>query len=357
MACHTNVLCLVASDTEREMASDKAGKTESTARKRSLARRFLRAGLVLITLFVVLTALTPMILSQGIANGIVERAIAGHVNGDVTVREVKLGWFSGQRVEGLSISSPDGDAVINADALVDQGLGSLIFSGGEYGRITVSGDATIIRHEDGTTGIDRLFPNSPPSDRDPRGRKPTDRAKRSSPDLIAEVVIDGLSLQLNDLASNQTFALRDLKGTAAINLGGESSLSLAGVTDAAGRSGTLSIDATGRDLMRPGGAFDMPGATLKVDAEVTALPVALIDAVLGTRGRLSATLGSTIDSLKVACGGAAANATGAVTMASPMTSVTAPFSIHDGALVIDESSPAGGHHHTQRRCHWCVDDR
>jgi hypothetical protein len=222
--------------------------------RRPPKRRFLRVLAVLLLLGVLLVLAAPTLLSFGPAAGVTRNAIADSVNGDVTLRAVRLGWLSGQSVEGLSIRDADGRNAIDVDVKIHNGLLSLAMGGTVDA--TMSGRAAGTIEPDGSTGLAKLFATTKEG-----GSAPSGPAGPASPPsglpagVRANLVIERFDVRLEDSVRTRVYALNQLRGSASIDGdAGTAKADLRGGTEMLGSKGEVSLVASASNL---GGTLDL----------------------------------------------------------------------------------------------------
>ncbi|MDZ4754958.1 MAG: hypothetical protein SGJ11_10750 [Phycisphaerae bacterium] len=225
-------------------------------------RIVLRTLLVLAVLLIVVIALAPTVLSMGLVKGIARDAISERVNGDVQLRGVRLGWFSGQTVEGLAIRDNDGANTVDIDMTLDQGLLALLTSGGSTIDATMTGAVLSTIEADGSLGVMKLAKPSADSANDGDGSQGTTGLPSG-----LKVIVDIASLEVafNDIKSKRTYSLDKLAGTAVIDGdSGTVTANLSSPTNFLGHKGTLSLDLNAGNLQGP--TLDL--AQVNVDAAI-----------------------------------------------------------------------------------------
>lgn len=135
-------------------------KTDTPKRK----RRWLRILLVVVLLLVLLVALLPTIASTGPVRGMILSRANDVVQGTVAIDSLSLGWFSSQRIEGISLTDPqDRQVVLVGSVEWSRGLLGAIFAGLDLGELTVEQpDLTLyVKPEGGVSLSDAVAPTKP----------------------------------------------------------------------------------------------------------------------------------------------------------------------------------------------------
>lgn len=299
--------------------------------RKGLFRRVIKwvgAGILLLVLFV---ALLPTLVSWGLFQGFITDAIGSSIRGRAEIRGLSLGWFSGQRVEGLSIISADRDTTIDADLSLDKGLLGLIFNRGDFGTIRLSGEISAIRYEDGGTSIEGLLP--PPDPTQP----PKDSA--GPPGLRARLLVEGLTVKVRDQTIHQNLALSDLRADVDLDLSQAITFDVRSGTRVGATEGRLEAKGKIVDPFTPDGAFNMDGLIAQVDATIQSFPVAILEALTGMGAKLSSVTGDMVERATLSVDGDVGRARLAFTLNAPRLAVDGKADLQDGRLLVNEGSP------------------
>ena len=116
-------------------------------------KKILIALTTVLAVLALLVVLAPTLLS-GYVRGRVEREIAARVQGTVALRSLELGWFSPQRVEGLSIDGGSEVGKLDLTAVVSEGM--LALARGADISLTLTGSASTTFDREGRLGLARL---------------------------------------------------------------------------------------------------------------------------------------------------------------------------------------------------------
>ncbi|MCL4740905.1 MAG: hypothetical protein KJZ54_01755 [Phycisphaerales bacterium] len=240
-------------------------------------RRVVRVLGVVVVLLIVLVAVGPMIAGP-IARPRVERAASEAIAGRVEVGRVSLSWFGSQRVERVRLLDPDGGEVALVDARVERGLLGLATNWRDVGRVVVAGRATVVRHADGTTNVERATAATKPAPPSPPGAEPV----ALPAGLRAALVVDGVTVTVVDESlpgrTGGTIAavsIADLRGSASVEVGRPWTLELAARTQTGASAaaltdgGSLKVTARIDGLTDAGGKVDVAGATGSLAWEAT----------------------------------------------------------------------------------------
>ncbi|MEY5033170.1 MAG: hypothetical protein RL354_2201, partial [Planctomycetota bacterium] len=244
-------------------------------------KKILIALTTVLAVLALLVVLAPTLLS-GYVRGRVEREIAARVQGTVALRSLELGWFSPQRVEGLSIDGGAEVGKLDLTAVVSEGI--LALAQGADISLTLTGSASTTFDREGRLGLARL---ARPAE---QGAAPAAATPTRAPDAPAtplgtrtlRVTLDGIDLTAR-AADGAAYALRKLGGELTL-AGTDLSVALTAGTEATGREGELSVDADLALAFSPEGTADAARTTGKavVSASRIALPTAAGEVVFST---------------------------------------------------------------------------
>jgi len=244
-------------------------------------KKILIALTTVLAVLALLVVLAPTLLS-GYVRGRVEREIAARVQGTVALRSLELGWFSPQRVEGLSIDGGSEVGKLDLTAVVSEGM--LALARGADISLTLAGSASTTFDREGRLGLARL---AKPAE---QGAAPAAATPPRAPNAPAtplgtrtlRVTLDGIDLTAR-AADGAAYALRKLGGELTL-AGTDLSVALTAGTEASGREGELSVDADLALAFSPEGTADPARTTGKavVSASRIALPTAAGEVVFST---------------------------------------------------------------------------
>ncbi|NBX25677.1 MAG: hypothetical protein EBQ99_06455 [Planctomycetes bacterium] len=237
-------------------------------------RRWLRMSLVaggtLLLLLGLLVTLAPT-LAGSLGRGLIEGRIAGAVNGTASIRQLSLGWFGQQRIEGLDIRDTSGQTAIAASAVVDNGLLDLLLGRVDTLRVQVEGSVRARLRPDGSLSAADL-PKASSSPSPPRAA-----ASAAPPELPFPIRLEvkRFELQLDDDAG-VAVALRDFKGSAEVGRGRPLQADFTGATQVRDQSGQVTVKVLLQDFLSQAGRPDLASMVGSVQASVSGfmLPVA-----------------------------------------------------------------------------------
>ncbi len=254
--------------------------TESKPRSRS---RILRVLAILVALGLLLAAMLPTLLSSfGFARRLVQKELVSRTSAPVNVGEVSLGWFSGISIEGLEIGRDDDPDRIAADVRIEDGLLSILLSGGK-GTFHLVADAKVrtTLAADGSLGLAGLFPPSPSPVA--AGVAGAGGPAPSGPGIPAGLGVNArgtLDLELNRErdGSSERYALRSLAYSLAAE-GDAATIELAadGKAESLGAEGTVKL--VGKVTGWSAGSADFAKSSLAVTLETAGLRIPAGDEV------------------------------------------------------------------------------
>lgn len=265
-------------------------------RKRPM-RRVVHALIVLAALVVVLAGVAPMIAASGFGLGKITGAINGRIAGSVQIGEAGFGWFSAQTLSDVKLLDPQGKAVITFDKLhIDATLWSLATGGRDFGRIELTGlRGDIVADESGSNNLldaVAMREDDNQEDADDEDDKPDEPGKPFQLPGTFELIVSKANLSVTQPGS-PAVELTDLSvNVAAPRIGQPVTAQVTGKT----RQGDLSGDINANASLA---GFDESGAlgkpVGKAQVNISGLPVAGIDGMIGQQGALSAVLGPRLD--------------------------------------------------------------
>ncbi|MEO0475007.1 MAG: hypothetical protein AAF085_03405 [Planctomycetota bacterium] len=137
--------------------------TEEVRPKRTLLRKLIRVVLVLFVLAILLVALTPTLLSTDPGTRWFVSIINKSAPGELTVDNLQLSWFGGQRVEGIGYDDPAHglQATVAEIDMSDIGLFDLMTGSRRLGSVLINDIDLLVTQ----LPSDRLFPKDTPAKR------------------------------------------------------------------------------------------------------------------------------------------------------------------------------------------------
>ncbi len=246
--------------------------------------RWVGIGVIgLLAVLVLLLGLAPTILSTDFGRRLLTGAIGNAIQGSVTIDELALRWFGGQRIGGLTLRDPQGTAVVTLVELsTDLSLLDAVRGRFALGRTQIRGvTADIVVDERGDNNLGKAV-------------APTESSSGAGPVVIP---FTG-SIELRDSRVGVTapgiapVVFEQLQGAVefvpdqrlvTVELGGRSRQG-----DSAGE-----FRVTGRavDVVSADGRLTPADAAIELQAQARDLPLEGIDGAFGLRGLLAAALG------------------------------------------------------------------
>lgn len=291
------------SEEQREMS--RPGRT----RRRRIRRVALIAVVVIFCLLLAAVLLGPAI-AGSLAPGIISDAAKGSIAGKVTVGRASLSWLGKQTIAPVTVQDSQGREVAKLSIEVSSGLLALARGGiglgpMDLGKVTVSGDATLIREADGTTSIDRLLKPSAPA-------TPTQGSKNSAPahlpaGLKGELDIASLNIRFKDEAAQRDFEVKGMSANASLGEG-KLSLSLKAAATAleagiARPAGSIDVSAQVTNFTDASGKLTPDAAQADVSVTASDLSTEIAGVLSGLGKRLVDGVGPTIKVSITAKGG------------------------------------------------------
>ena len=233
-----------------------------------------KISLVVVAVLGVAVALAPTLLG-GYARGVIVESIASQVKGTVTLSSVSLGWFSAQKIAGLSIDGGAANGSINADAQLNQGLWELLM-GGDI-TLALSGAVTTTIAADGSIGLLRMMQDVPAAASPPSGTSATPSAAGSPLQNALGTRAVKVELTSFDLHATRSdgvaYDIEKMKGSIALK-GNDVSVTLDGSTKTLGRAGEFLLESKVALAFSTAGALDLNAThgTFTLDGSDLALP-------------------------------------------------------------------------------------
>ncbi|MEY2716692.1 MAG: hypothetical protein RIT24_3035, partial [Planctomycetota bacterium] len=242
----------------------------------------------ILALLVLLVILAPTLMS-GYVRGVIEQETAKQVNGTVAVKEVDLGWFAGQKVDGFSIDGGPEAGRVEFSAEVREGLLALLR--GSDVSLALTGSAQTTLDEQGRLGLAKLAKPAP----DSSAPQPSGSGSPLGTRKVT-ITLEGIDFTAKGPGGAE-YALNDLGGEIAL-VGNAVTVGLDGSTRAHGKDGEISIDVDAKLAFAASGASDLAGTTgtVKIAASSIMWPTSVgdldfstlkLDAVKGAAGDLA----------------------------------------------------------------------
>jgi len=265
-------------------------------------RRLVLAVVLLLVLLVVLVMFTPAILSSGSGRAFVLGVVNDQIVGRVEADGLNLSWGGGQSLTGVVVRDADGKEVarVGRVELPDATLLALARGKLSLGRIEVgqvTGD--VVGYDDGTTNLQRALAmrNPQPGTTTPTTKAPTTKTPGAD---WPKGLSFGLALRDIDIAYRAQGVdepIRLIVSSADLSSADPANLSLKLDAELAqgARGGALTADATIKQLFDSAGVLQPGSASARIKADLSGLPIDLLDALAAQDGRLTALLGPVLD--------------------------------------------------------------
>ncbi|HWB20393.1 MAG TPA: hypothetical protein VG711_08855 [Phycisphaerales bacterium] len=273
-------------------------------------RWWLRIVIAIVAVIVVLVALAPTLVSLGLGQGYIESKINDSLNGKVSLGKVGLGWLGGQKVEGLTVTDAAGNKVVTLDVRISSSLLGLVTGTSLKMDVQVNGEASGELREDGSISFSDLIKQRKETEKEKKEREEREK-KTKEPTSIAglpdiAIEINSLTVNLRDVKKNRVMKVENLKGSAQLAKGKDTTLELTGaLSGAAAGSGQVNVNMKSAGLFDAKGVMHLADASLNAKVEMQQLPVP-IDATLDSMDHVVVTADAAklSDSLNVGIDGA-----------------------------------------------------
>ncbi len=334
--------------------------------RRRRRRLLLIACIVLVVLAAIGAALAPAI-AGSLVPGIVADAAKSSIAGKVTVSRASLSWFGKQTVGPITVQDDRGEVVATVSVEASRGLFGLLKSGvglGSFdlGKVTMSGEAMVVRSADGSTNISRLIKPAAPSTGGSSGGgggKASSSKGPVPPGLAAELEVTSLNLRLIDEGSNEIreVDIRGMTASAKYAAGGITAMvnapafaSTPGATPVP--AGTLKGGVVVTNIVDASGNITPRAAGVEANLDASDLSTEVIGVLSGLGHQLTEGVGKTIRVSVRARGGMSEgdasvavvsdglNANLAIKSAGGVVSATAPGSIRLAGAAVKALMPA-----------------
>jgi hypothetical protein len=303
----------------------------TTERQEPRKGRRLKITLACVIAFLVvaflLLALAPTLVSHGLGQNAIRKAIGRRVAGTADFNTLRVGWSAPQRIEGLTIVDSDGMQAADINVTVNNGLLALITGSYNPLQIDLSGKLQGELLPDGKTSFQRLAPEqekkkAPRKDRDKEPLK-------GVPHIVLHV--HDLNVQLTDKATGKTMAVNDMTGDMAFQPGTDTQAKFTAKTVSDGTEGSVEIEAQINGLFDKSGALTPKGASANIQAKATNLPLPTAPpsqvqqlTFLATAKDLSSRLDVTVKADTVIDGQSPSSLNGAVSITPPFAKDGSP---------------------------------
>ena len=249
----------------------KSGSKSGSKPGKSMKRTLIKAGGIVIGLVIVLVACAPMLLSSYV-RGSIEEEIAARVEGAVAVKSVSLGWFSPQKIEGISIDGGPAVGSVTLSTEVEQGLWSLAM-GGDVA-LALSGSVVSAIGPDGRFALANCVKSStstpaaiaaPASGGSPPSAPPS--SPPSSPFGTRKITIDIADIDLRAKSADGTeYAIENLHGPITF-VDSKLSVMLEAIAASRGRTGKCALEVDADIVFGADGSIDVAKTSARVDID------------------------------------------------------------------------------------------
>lgn len=319
-------------DDSGEISTWEASKKRSDKRRKRRSVTWIFAGVALAVLLLVAAA--PTIASM-FAPGIIASKTSEAIAGRVEVGSVSLGWFGSQRVERVRLYDDNDEQRGEISARADKGLLGLIFAGGRYGVVTLSGDIDLSTDGAGRAFLEHTVGVAPQAEETIEPAAPAE-AVSLPPGLGLTLKLDDLRVTYADASTRSTVEkvrIEHLSGTIALNGPGPIEIDLGAAVQMKNTedrvyqdAGRIKIKADVRDLLDEHGAVHASRVNGECKADLTDLATPLLDILPGLEGRGRRALGETV-SLTLEAGGPSDSLGATLNVRAESITVDAPLTL------------------------------
>ncbi len=263
------------------------------------------ASIFLLLFFAVLVM--PSLVNTSRGKSFVLDMINSSIAGKVELDRLRLGWFTGQSVSGLTLRDSRGDIVISNARLnaPDLQLLSALFGSRNYGQIEASVDEIHIRQvKNDPTNLEEIV-SEPTGGRVRGGSVGAAMALPTDMNLNLDFTADRIIYEspgMDRIENENVKAGLQMSKLAKINLSLESDLTRAG------KKSRMLADIEIENAFDDSGNPQLGKANVKADVKLPELPVDAIDQLTGGRGRLAAIIGPVL-AVNINAGGSVDNMT------------------------------------------------
>lgn len=265
--------------------------TLETTPPRTKKRLWLKIAIALLVLIILLVALTPTLLSTGPGTHFVVGRINSGIAGRVAIDDLSLGWFTGIKASGVTITDPEGQQVTRIDKL-DTGLtllGLLTSSDINAGNVTARvAETTLVSDAAGQTNLQRALASktAPASQVQPQPGRPAESSQHASTGKIIRANLSLLTGRTTWQSPNQPpITIDTLTAKANIDTASGTLNFSANTSVRSGDGKPAAISANGdMQVFAHGALRDPEQMTGSGDATITALDLAAITPMLKSLG-------------------------------------------------------------------------
>lgn len=247
-------------------------------------RRVIWSLLVLVPAVALLVLLLPTLISTGTGTSWVVGVLNDRIAGRVTIDNLSVGWFSGQKITGIALDDPDGKTVAVLDQIdaPDMSLWSLLRGNLNLGTVhIVNSNTQLIEDEMGTTHLERALASPPKTS---RPSKPKDAPSETSSGstlskLKLELTVEGGQAVYQPWEQDQV-ELTDFTLELKVPSLQQFVASIAGSIGQGENDGLIEAEATITNLVDASGKLNYDTATVDADVDLKNVPTIALQGVI-----------------------------------------------------------------------------
>ncbi|HEX7009609.1 MAG TPA: hypothetical protein VF184_06480 [Phycisphaeraceae bacterium] len=276
------------------MTSQPPPPASSQAPRRPKRRLVMWTALGVGLALLVVVLLLPTLASTGPGQRLLMQAVNARIPGTLTAQDVRLRWWGGQSIEGLTLRDPQGHLVAQITRIdaPETGLLPLALGSRNLGQIRIQADEIHLRQQPGQrTNLQQAVSRQPqPAQDQPADTQPLQLDQDTSLNLsftARRITYEGPDIEPVELTNVN--AQLDVPSLQAIAIKLTSDLLQAGQT------GRIDLDGQLHNAFTQEGRLALETAMVNAQAELTNLPVPMADRLMDQQGRLAGLLGEQID--------------------------------------------------------------
>ena len=144
-------------------------------------RKFLRGIILLLAFAIILVAVSPYLVSTGPGRALVVSTVNSRIQGKLEISDLSLRWFGPTRLEGLSVTDPQGREVMYVDvARWSGGVFKAIFSAMDFENLTLDSPKVVLLPAGETCSVVEAFEPRQP-------KQPGEPTKLPSPNGVITI--------------------------------------------------------------------------------------------------------------------------------------------------------------------------
>ncbi len=299
--------------------SDQQGTTTAAASPRRGGKKkwIILAIVVVVPILIVL--MVPTIAGSAFGRGRITSAINQSISGSVEIESLSASWFGSQTLTGLVLKDPHGNAVANIDRVsVDASLLSLATGGRDLGEVNIQGLTADVLADATGSNLQRAI--TPTTESEP--------SQSTELPVTGRIIVTDAQLSLTQ-SDNEPVHVSDLN----VNVDLATDKPIAFELSAKTAQGEL------RGGIDGSGSYDLASEEVIAKANVDKLPLAGVDALLGTGGILEAAIGKQMD-ITIDATSQGDTHVGQIAIASPQLNGRFDLQTVNDQIVIDTKQPA-----------------